>query len=306
MTGGQTLPGGRNGKSESNDAERRVKLEIFSLALSYHNSEQRALKQGGGKPEFPFAVHDVSLSLLEGEILAIMGANGCGKSTLLKGMARALKPNSGKVEFEGENIWALSPKQFASKVAYLPQSLQIPDDMKVIELINLGRNPHQKWWQPSSQMDGKERAHLAEVIEKLDLGDLQDRNLAHLSGGERQRAIIAMALSQRPSLLLMDEPLSGLDFRHQLEILEYLKDLRKDGLTIALVLHDLNFAAHIANRVALLQKPTETSNSLAALGVPSEVLGSAVSKSVFQVDIDRIETGDGKTVFYLKPENENS
>ena len=288
-------------------SQEKVKLQLFSLDLSYQKVRQGTAKQGmESESALPLAVHDVSFSLFEGEILAIMGANGCGKSTLLKGMARALKPNSGKVEFEGENIWALSPKKFASKVAYLPQSLQIPDDMKVIELINLGRNPHQKWWQPSSHMDGKERAHLAEVIEKLDLGDLKERNLAHLSGGERQRAIIAMALCQRPSLLLMDEPLSGLDFRHQLEILEYLKDLRKDGLTIVLVLHDLNFAAHIANRVALLQKPTEASNSLAALGVPSEVLGSAISKSVFQVDIDCIETADGKTVFYLKPENENS
>lgn len=279
----------------------KVQLQLFSLDLSYQNAKQGAAKRGTeSHSDFPLAVQGVSLSLIEGEILAIMGANGCGKSTLLKGMARALKPSSGKVQFEGENIWNLSPKQFASKVAYLPQSLQIPEDMKVIELINLGRNPHQKWWQSSSHMDGRARAHLAEVIEKLDLGDLKERNLAQLSGGERQRAIIGMALNQRPSLLLMDEPLSGLDFRHQLEILDYLKDLQRDGLTIVLVLHDLNFAAHIASRVALLQKPRAMSKSLAALGAPSEVLAGALSKTVFQVEIDSIQTKDGRNVFYLK------
>lgn len=287
--------------------QEKLKLQLFSLDLSYQKVRHGKAKQGTeSQSDLPLAVHDVSFSLFEGEILAIMGANGCGKSTLLKGMARALEPSSGKVQFEGENIWNLSPKQFASKVAYLPQSLQIPEDMKVIELLNLGRNPHQKWWQSSSHMDGRERAHLAEVIEKLDLGDLKERYLAHLSGGERQRAIIGMALSQRPSLLLMDEPLSGLDFRHQLEILDYLKDLRRDGLTIVLVLHDLNFASHIASRVALLQKPRAMSKSLAALGAPSEVLAGDVSRTVFQVDIDSIETKDGRSVFYLKRDPENN
>lgn len=235
------------------------------------------------------------LELFAGQILAILGPNGCGKSTLIKALARRLKPQSGTVKLSEVDIWSISNTQYAQKVAYVPQSLIIPPEMTVKELVGLGRNPHQRWWQ--SGLDHSDRQIVNNTIVMLDLEALQNKPATKLSGGERQRAILGMALCQKPELLLLDEPTAGMDFRHQLELLEILKTLKSQGIAIVTVLHDLSLASSTADRIALVKANKNESASIKAIGQADEVLTSELLQDVFDVQIS-IHQGDEESRLY--------
>lgn len=249
-------------------------------------------------------ISQVNLTVYGGEILALLGANGCGKSTLLKGLARKLQPAQGSIRLwqtgaGAKNIWEMTSGQFAKKVAYVPQSILIPDEMTVMDLAALGRNPHQKWWQ--SALKHEEEEKVLQILKTMDILHLKDNALGKLSGGERQRAVIAMALCQSPELLLMDEPTTGMDFRHQLEILNVLKDLRASGLAIVVVLHDLNLTARIADKVALLASGLKEGKSLMAYGAPQEVLNKELLQCAFAVNVESCLNERGERIYYFEP-----
>jgi len=231
-------------------------------------------------------LEQVAIELGSGSILVIAGPNGAGKSTLIKAIARQLKPQSGQVLLDQTDIWTLSPKEYARQVAYVPQALEPGQDLTVEELVMLGRNPHQSWWSWSASQEDRQAARCA--LEKTETWNLRAQYLSSLSGGERQRAIIAMALAQEPRFLLMDEPTSHLDFRHQIELAEILEELRSQGLGIALVLHDLNLMARLADHVLLISKDGNAVSRVESQGPPSSVLEPATLRRTYQVEVSII------------------
>lgn len=210
-------------------------------------------------------VTELSLSIASGKITALTGTNGSGKSTLLKALARLLKPHQGTVYLDGVAISTLSAAAVARQLAVLPQSPEVPASLTVRELVEQGRYPHAG---PLRMLRRQDHSAIDEALHLTGMTSFQHRMLDTLSGGERQRAWIALALAQSTPILMLDEPTTFLDVRHQLEILELIRRLnREKGMTIIVVLHDLNQAAKYADRMIVLQK-----GRIAADGKPDEVL----------------------------------
>jgi iron complex transport system ATP-binding protein len=224
------------------------------------------------------------LELRGGECLVLAGPNGCGKSTVVKTLARQIKPISGAVQLDDNNIANLPSGEFARKVAYVPQSVEIFRQITVEEWVSLGRNPHQSWW--SWQKSDSDVAAVEDALAKTGLHALRGKFMDSLSGGERQRASIAMALAQEPHILLLDEPSAHLDFQHQLELVELLIDLRQTRqIGVLVVLHDLNLIARLATKVILLKKSSQGIGEVAYSGSPEEVLQPEKLAAVYNVDV---------------------
>lgn len=210
-------------------------------------------------------------------ITTLIGPNGCGKSTLLKCITGSVKPISGTIYINGQKASSYSPRTLAHRMAFLPQSPEVPRDMVVEELIYCGRFPHQNWWRNTA---GEDRQAVESAMTVTKTTHLRNQPVSSLSGGERQRVWIAMALAQEPDILLLDEPTTYLDINHQFEVMELLRRLnREQGLTVVMVLHELNQAARYSDQVAVLHE-----GHLAAVGSPKEVMTAELLKTVFAVD----------------------
>lgn len=255
-------------------------LRADQVALSY-------ARQSRARATDTNVIERINLALEPGEVLAIQGPNGSGKSTLMKSLARQLKPSSGSITLDGQNIWNMNLVDFARQVAYVPQSMETPHDMTIYELVRLGRNPHQSWW--SNQLSKIDIDTINGALERCGLTRLSDKKLNELSGGEKQRALIAMALAQEPHFILMDEPTANLDFRYQLEVIAIIKELKEQKIGIATILHDLNLSARIADQIALVGSADEenksTPSTIVAIGSPKEVLKEDLLRSVFSVEL---------------------
>lgn len=216
----------------------------------------------------------LSLSLPQGRITAIVGANACGKSTLLRALSRLLPPRAGKVLLDGDDIHRLPPRLLAQRLGLLPQSPIAPEGITVLELVSRGRHPHQGMfgrWTPQDQ------AAVTEALEMTATTALAERMVGDLSGGQRQRVWIAMALAQRTDILLLDEPTTFLDINHQIEVLDLLTDLnRKRQTSVIMVLHDLNLAARYADRLIAV-----ASGRIHVAGPPQEILTEDMLQAVF-------------------------
>lgn len=239
------------------------------------------------------AVHDVQVSIEPGKIYSIIGPNGCGKSTLLKMLARQLKPKSGEVLLDGNNLYRMAPAQAAKVMALLAQNND-KVDLTVEQLISYGRSPHKSLLE---KMNENDQRIIEWAMEQTHVRHLIGRNVATLSGGERQRVWIAMAIAQQPSMLFLDEPTTYLDVSHQLEVLETIKELnRKHGVTIVMVLHDMTHAAACSDEIIVMHE-----GKIYNSGVPTEIMTANMFRQVFQVEA-RMYTDpeDGKTVYVLK------
>ena len=192
---------------------------------------------------------DVSFAVRPGEMVAVLGPNGAGKSTLLRVLTGLTAPTSGRVTFDDRDIADWSPRALAAARAYLPQNVTLEWPLTVARVVALGRLPLAGLWgEPSAATDDAVDRALAE----LDALGLRDRVATTLSGGELARVLLARAIVAAPRLLLADEPLAGLDPRHQLDALQRLQKMAADGRAVVLALHDLDLAARFATRVALL------------------------------------------------------
>lgn len=237
-----------------------MRLEARGLTLRYGERE---------------AVRNVSLAIESGEIVAVAGPNGSGKSTLLRGLARLHRPSAGEVLLGETEIRGLGAREVARRLAILPQIPDAAADLTVRELVWRGRYPHQGVLQRATAKD-YEAVRWALAAARLD--ELAERPIGRLSGGERQRAWIALALAQEPRVLLLDEPTSFLDLQHQVEVMELLRRLNADGLTVVAVLHDLVLAARFARRVILMRD-----GRVEADGTPGEVFTATELERVFRV-----------------------
>ncbi|GAA0454454.1 ABC transporter ATP-binding protein [Alkalibacillus silvisoli] len=221
-------------------------------------------------------INDLNLEVPKGEISVLVGANGCGKSTLLKSMARLLKPSTGAVLLNGEDIAKTPSKQVAQSLALLPQSVTAPEGLTVHQLVKQGRYPHQSFFKKWTDED--ERI-VEESLNKTKLQDLKDSSVDELSGGQRQRAWIAMTLAQDTDVILLDEPTTYLDLTHQIDILDLLFDLnQEEGRTIIMVLHDLNLACRYANHLIAIKD-----GKVFIEGKPEEVITCENVHHVFQM-----------------------
>lgn len=221
-------------------------------------------------------VEALDLETPSGQITALIGPNGCGKSTLLRGLARLLKPQHGSVLLDGRAIHSIPTKQLAKELGILPQSPTAPEGITVRDLVAQGRYPHQDWFQQWSRAD--EQA-LQRALVLTTLTHLANRAVDTLSGGQRQRAWIAMALAQETDILLLDEPTTYLDLAHQLEVLELLVKLNREGKTIIMVLHDLNHAAHYGDHLVAL-----FNGKIVAQGRAQDVITESIVQAVFGVE----------------------
>ena len=191
----------------------------------------------------------ISGQLTAGCVHAVLGVNGAGKSTLIKLLAGFLKPVSGSVLLDQDNLNELSLNQIARRIAYVPQQQQL-SDLTVSDYLLLGRKPHLRW-QPGSD----DEAIIFAILEKLHLKSLALRPLYKLSGGELQKTAIARALVQEPEILLLDEPTSSLDLKNQIEVMEIIvRETTVSNLTTIISLHDINLALRFAKSFLLMKE----------------------------------------------------
>ena len=196
-------------------------------------------------------LEEVNLSAHPGEVISLIGPNGSGKSTLLRCLCGLLRPRRNSVFLQGQPIEKLGPREIARRVAFLPQFQQSLPGVTVYELVAMGRAPYHRsgWVNTREDRDQTEWA-----IEYMQIGRLTHRKVDTLSGGERQRAWIAMVLAQDTPVVLLDEPVTYMDLRHQCELLGTVQDLRdKFKKTVIAVFHDINHAIEISDSVCLMQ-----------------------------------------------------
>ncbi|WP_432463377.1 ABC transporter ATP-binding protein [Agarivorans sp. QJM3NY_33] len=195
---------------------------------------------------------NLNLKLASGKMTVLLGPNGSGKSTLLASLSRLLPAQRGSVFLQQRNIADIPSKQVARTLGLLPQQPSVPEDLSVKDLVARGRFPHQGLLKQWSEQD---QQAVAEAMRLTATTHLAARLVDSLSGGQRQRVWIAMILAQQTELILLDEPTSFLDMRHQVELLELLRDLVKHhGRTIVCVLHDLNLALQYTDHLVFLKQ----------------------------------------------------
>jgi iron complex transport system ATP-binding protein len=229
-------------------------------------------------------VDGVDADIAAGEWIALIGPNGAGKSTLLRAVA-GLVLYTGSIALGGDEVSKLGRRDIARRLAYVPQSPLLPPGMRVREYVLLGRTPHIGSFAYEGPHD-LEAAHAA--IERLDLGELAERQLATLSGGEQQRAVLARALAQEAAFLVLDEPTTSLDIGRQQQVFELVAGLREHGeLTVLSAMHDLTLAAQYADRLVLLSR-----GRLVAAGSPAEIATEAHMAEHYGADV-RIVDADG-------------
>ncbi len=215
-----------------------------------------------------------SLSLDSGKITALIGPNGSGKSSLIRAASGVL-PSTGEIRLNGQDLRLMPIHQRARQLAVLPQTAWVPPAFSVWETVLLGRAPHLNFL---GQLSKQDEEIARQALKQVDGLDLINRRMGELSGGEQQRVLLARALAQQASVLLLDEPTTHLDLHHQMGLLERVKELAvEQKLTVLLALHDLNLAARYADKVVLLSE-----GRLVLSGLPREVLKAEVLSQVYQ------------------------
>jgi len=258
------------------------KLEATDLVLQYPS---------GDRP----VIDGESVAIAPGRVTALVGPNGSGKSTLLRGLADQLPPRAGQVLLDGRAVHRLGDRELARELGLLEQEPSAPDGLTVERLAYHGRYPHRGRFDPVGDDDVRavERA-----LSLAGVDDLRDRPLGDLSGGQRRLAWLAMALAQDPDVLLLDEPTTFLDLRHQLAVMDAIERRRDEaGTTVVLVLHDIEQAARYADAMVVL-----SDGAVHAHGDPESVLTPAMLAEVFGVEAT-VEPGPhGPQVVPLGPD----
>lgn len=237
-------------------------LSVDQLAWSVN--QQSILKQ-------------LSFNVAVGSFTGLIGPNGAGKSSLLRCLYRFVKPTSGHVFFEQDDIWQLSNNDYAKKTAVVLQETPAHFNLSVFDVVALGLIPHQGLFSQSlfSGNSLEQIQIIEQALVQVGLIAKSGDDFEHLSGGEKQRALIARAIVQAPQLLIMDEPTSHLDVKYQIQIMELAKSL---GITVIASFHDLNLASAMCDKLLVLKD-----GELVADGSPNEVISSQMLSEVFGV-----------------------
>ncbi|MGE5172420.1 MAG: ABC transporter ATP-binding protein [Betaproteobacteria bacterium] len=247
-------------------------LELDRVSFSYEKDR-------------PF-IRDLSFSVGEGDFIGLLGANGSGKSTIMKLGCGILKPSSGTRTLWGRDLAAVTSRDRAKLISYLPQTLDISVPFTISELVGMGLYPYDI--PPAMSVD--------EALDTVGLKDKAGARLTDLSGGERRRTFIAMTLMQGAGLLLLDEPLANLDIKYQIELVKLLKNLReKRNIAVVMALHDINIALQF-DTVILIKE-----GNIIGFGKPAEVLSRSMLLQAFDVSIEVKSSVAGNT--YVSFEN---
>lgn len=237
-------------------------IEINDLCLGY-----------GTQP----IIKDLSLKVPPGQFLGILGPNGSGKTTLIRALSGALPPLAGTIHIGGQNIYNLSAKARAKTSATITQKTPQIEGIKVLSLVLMGRYPYLSWLGTYGRQDRNQAQGALKETKSLDLAE----RLCHtLSGGELQRVILAKALAQDPSLLLLDEAASNLDLARTVDIYNLLQRKNKAGLTIVTVAHDVNLAALYCQRLIFLKY-----GSIVAEGPTQEIITAQLLSEIYETPI---------------------
>ena len=233
-------------------------------------------------------VDGVSLEVAKGSWCTIIGPNGAGKTSLVTAMAGLRPHQEGSVSIDGVDVHALGERDRARRLAFVPQHPTVPAGMTVAEYVTLGRTAsHGLLRAPSSD----DRAIVEGVLERLHLAEFRHRDVTTLSGGERQRAVLARTFAQGTSVVILDEPTTGLDVRHQMEVLELLKkEVDECQLTVIATLHDLTLAGVFADQLVLL-----ANGRILTQGPSADVLRSAALSEAYDMSL-RVLSVDGADV----------
>lgn len=236
-----------------------VNITIKNLSFSYNSHR---------------ILDDLNLVIRSSEVLSLVGPNGSGKTTLIKCMDRILKP-AGSILLDGREIESMSRQEVARRIGYVPQSSSTPLATTVFDTVLMGRRPHIGW-----RVTDHDLEKVAEVIERLHLEELAMRDFSQLSGGQKQKVLIARALAQEPSVLLLDEPTSNLDMLHQLEVMEAVSALvREKRISAVMAIHDLNLAARFSDRLVMLK-----AGRIFAAGEPTALLNENNINQVYGIE----------------------
>lgn len=245
-----------------------MRLQIRNLRFSYGSTE---------------ILRDINMGLNPSEVLGIVGPNGTGKSTLLRCIDRILIPE-GEILLDGQEISGMSRVEIAKRIGYVPQSMTGVFPATVFDMVLLGRRPHLSWRSSEEDID-----KVLEMLDLMDIKDLAMRNFNETSGGQQQKVLIARALAQDVDILLLDEPTSNLDIKHQLEVMEILTELSKTkGISVMMAIHDLNLASRYSDRIIMLN-----GGGIRDVGDPASVLTAENIRSVYGVDVV-VRNEDGK------------
>jgi iron complex transport system ATP-binding protein len=274
-------------------------LQILALRLHLYTKEEAVLVN--------ITIHDLtfgynSSKILDGlnlvvensEILGLVGPNGSGKTTLIKCIDKILKPK-GSILLDGRDIDTVSRTELAKRLAYVPQSSATPLATTVFDTVLMGRRPHISWRVSDADLD-----KVADVLGLLHLEDLAMRDFSQLSGGQKQKVLVARALAQEPEVLLLDEPTSSLDMKHQLEVMEMVSSLVKEkNISAVMALHDLNLASMFVDKLAILKD-----GKIYAAGEPADLLNARNIREVYGVEAVVMENLDRPYIIPLRSLNE--
>ena len=233
-------------------------------------------------------LNDVNIEVHAGEIFGVIGPNGSGKTTLLRTINGLLTPKPGEILINGINIHQLSIQQRARLIASVPQARELPVTFSAWDVVLLGRTPYLQW----SGTPTKNDRQIAEAaMQTTNTWHLRDRYINQLSGGEQQRLLLARAITQDTPILLLDEPITHLDLKHQVSILKQIHRLANENqLAVVITLHDLNWAAQFCQRIGVLSQ-----GSMVAQGEPNQVLDENLLSQVYQTPVKIIPyPGNGK------------
>ncbi|MXP64960.1 ABC transporter ATP-binding protein [Roseomonas sp. M0104] len=234
----------------------------------------------GGRP----ISEALSLDFARGTLTALVGPNGAGKTTLLRALHGEHPPSAGRISLDGEALGPANRRRWPARIGYMPQDSRAAAGLTVLETVLLGRAGTLALRLPDAAL-----REAAALLAEFDLLDLAGRGLDTLSGGQRQLVFFAQALARRPEVLLLDEPVSALDLRHQQALMRTLRRLtRARNLISVVVLHDLNLAARHADRVAVLAE-----GALRALGPPAEALSAPLLSAIYGVGVRVLRDPEG-------------
>ncbi|MGN0137249.1 MAG: ABC transporter ATP-binding protein [Candidatus Methanomethylophilaceae archaeon] len=236
---------------------------------------------------------DVNLEVNGPQLISIIGPNGVGKSTLIHCINKILSPTKGVVMIDGEDVSGISIKEMAKKVGYVPYATSDAFPLSVVDTVLMGRHPHSGWKSLDHDLDV-----VYSTLKLINIEHLAMRSFDELSAGQHQKVMLARGLVQEPEVLLLDEPTSNLDIKHQMEVTRILRNLSQEkGILIIMISHDLNIAAKYSDNMVML-----SNGSIYAVGTPKEVLTKENIKAVYGVDSEIIESHGRPHIIMLDSE----
>lgn len=220
-------------------------------------------------------LNNITLDIDGPQFISIIGPNGVGKSTLIHCMNKILSPTKGVVSIDGKNVNDYTLKELAKKVGYVPYTSTDIFPLTVVDTVLMGRHPHSKW----KSIDG-DLEIVYDTLKLMKIEHLAMRSSDELSAGQKQKVVLSRGLVQQPRILLLDEPTSNLDIKHQMEVTRILKGLCKEkGIIVVMISHDLNIAAKYADQIIMMHE-----GGIFAVGTPADVITEKNIKVVYEVE----------------------